>query len=278
MQKKLSIVLTLVLALFVAALGGCSSSNSNSSSTSKEDKTITVGAVPTPHAEILAQVKDVLAKEGYTLKVVEYNDYVLPNKALSSGDLDANYFQHQPYLDDFNKQNGTHIVGVASIHFEPFGIYAGNTKSLDHLKDGAIVALPNDATNEARALLLLESKGLITLKKDAGITATIQDIKSNPKNLQFKEIEAAQIIRAIKDVDIACVNGNYAIQGGYKISDALAVEKADSLAAKTYANIVAVNAGHEKDAKIQALVKALKSDEVRQFITDKYKGAVVPVF
>jgi D-methionine transport system substrate-binding protein len=271
MKKKLSIVLAFVLALSTVTLGGCST-------TAKEDKTIKVGASVTPHAKILEQTKETLAKEGYTLEVVEYNDYVLPNTALDNGELDANYFQHQPYLDDFNTENGTNLVSVASIHFEPFGIYAGKTESLDNLKDGAIIAVPNDATNEARALLLLEAQGLITLKADAGIKATIQDIESNPKNFEIKEIEAAQLVRALSDVDIACINGNYAIEGGYKVSDALAVEAADSLAAKTYANIVAVKSGNEKEEKIQALIQALQSDEVRKFIEDNYEGAVVPVF
>lgn len=270
MKKKLTLVLTLLL-VFTVVLGGCSKS-------SKEDKTITVGACVTPHSEILDQVKDALAKDGYTLKVVTYNDYVLPNKALTDGELDANYFQHQPYLDDYNKQYKTDIVPVASIHFEPMGIYAGKTTSLADIKDGATIAVPNDSTNEARALLLLEAQGLITLKKDAGITATVQDIESNPKNLSIKEIEAAQIARALKDVDVAVINGNYAIEGKLKVTDALAVESADSLAAKTYANIVAVNKGHEKDKKIQALVKALKTDAVRKYINDTYQGAVVPVF
>lgn len=271
MKKKLAIVLALVLAFSTFVLGACSSST-------EENNTIKIGAGVTPHAEILEQVKGILADDGYTLEIVEYNDYVLPNTALDSGELDANYFQHQPYLDNFNAENGTDIVSVASIHFEPFGIYAGKTSSLQELKDGAIVAVPNDTTNEARALLLLEAQGLITLKEGAGINATVQDIESNRKNLQIQEIEAAQLIRAISDVDIACINGNYAIEGGYAMSDALAVESADSLAAQTYANIIAVNKDHENDKKIQALVKALQSDEVRQFIEETYEGAVVPVF
>lgn len=272
MKKRLTIVLALALALTTVAFAGCSSSKK------EDDKTIKVGASVTPHAEILNQVKEDLAAEGYTLEVVEYNDYALQNPALDSGEIDANYFQHQPYLDDFNKEKGTKLVSAGSIHFEPFGVYAGKTKSLDALQDGAIVAVPNDTTNEARALLLLESQGLIKLKADAGITATVQDIESNPKNLEIKEIEAAQLVRALSDVDIACINGNYAIKGGYKVADALAVEAADSLAAKTYANIVAVKEGHENDAKIQALIKALQSDKVRKYIEDTYEGAVVPVF
>lgn len=246
--------------------------------TSSEDKTIKVGASPTPHAEILGEAKALLEKEGYTLEIIEYNDYVLPNTALDSGELDANYFQHQPYLDDFNSEKGTDIVSAGAIHFEPFGIYAGKTKSLDELADGATVAVPNDATNEARALLLLEAQGLIKLKENVGLLATKLDIVENPKNLDIQEIEAAQIARALVDVDIAAINGNYAIQGGLSVADALAVESADSLAATTYANIVAVNAGNETSEKVQALVKALQSEEVRKFIEEKYEGAVVPTF
>ncbi len=246
--------------------------------TKAEDKTIKVGASPTPHAEILEQAKAILEKEGYTLEIVEYNDYVLPNTALDSGELDANYFQHQPYLDDFNKENKTDIVSAGSIHFEPFGIYAGKTKSIEELKEGATIAVPNDATNEARALLLLEAQGLIKLKANAGLSATKLDIEENKLNLNIEEIEAAQIARALPDVDLAAINGNYAIQGGLSVTDALATEEADSLAATTYANIIAVNAGNENSEKVQALVKALQSEEIRKFIEEKYSGAVVPTF
>ena len=244
-----------------AAFTGCGKKN--------DDKTIKVGAVPTPHAEILKVIEDNLKEKGYKLEIVEYNDYVLPNKALEDGELDANYF---------NKENGTHIVSVASVHFEPFGIYAGKTKSLSDLKEGASVAIPNDTTNEARALLLLEAQGLIKLKKDAGIKATVVDIVSNPLNLKIEELEAAQVARAIKDVDIAAVNGNYAIAAGYTVEDALAVESADSLAAETYANVVAVKKGNENSKKTKALTEAILSDEVRDYINENYKGAVVPVF
>lgn len=243
-----------------------------------EDKTIKVGASPTPHAEILEQAKAILEKDGYTLEIVEYNDYVLPNTALDTGELDANYFQHKPYLDDFNKENGTDIVSAGAIHFEPFGIYAGKTKSIEELKEGATIAVPNDATNEARALLLLEAQGLIKLKADAGLSATKLDIEENKLNLNIEEIEAAQIARALPDVDLAAINGNYAIQGGLSVSDALATEEADSLAATTYANIIAVNAGNENSEKVQALLKALQSEEIRKFIEEKYTGAVVPTF
>ncbi len=271
MIKKRAFALLLGVSTIAALFTGCASKET-------EDKVIKVGAVPTPHGEILKSVEENLKEQGYTLQVVEYNDYVLPNKALEDGELDANYFQHQPYLDDFNEQNGTHIVSVGSVHFEPFGIYAGKTASLADLKDGATVAVPNDTTNEARALLLLEAQGLITLKEDAGISATVVDIVENPYNLDIKELEAAQIARAITDVDIACINGNYAIEAGYSVSQALAVESADSLAAKTYANVVAVKSGNENSEKTQALLKALLSDEVRTYITENYAGAVLPVF
>ncbi len=278
MKRKGSIIILSLLALTIGTLTGCASKTAQEDKAKAEDKTITVGACVTPHAEILAIAKDTLAKDGYTLKVVEYNDYVLPNTALESGELDANYFQHQPYLDDFNKEHDTHIVPVASVHFEPFGIYAGNTASFADLKDGAKVAVPNDTTNEARALLLLEAQGLITLKEGVGLQATVIDIAKNPLNLEIVELEAAQIARALSDVDIACINGNYAIEGGLTVKDALAVETADSVAAQTYANIVAVKEGNEESEKSKALVKALLSDEVREYINSTYNGAVVPVF
>lgn len=267
--KKLTSVVLLV-GTCAALLAGCGKS--------KSDQVIKVGAVPTPHAEVLRIVEDNLKEKGYTLEVVEYNDYVLPNKALNDGELDANYFQHQPYLDDFNAQNGTDIVSVGSIHFEPFGIYAGKTKAISDLKSGATVAVPNDTTNEARALLLLEANGLIKLREGAGISATAIDIIENPLNLNIQELEAAQIARSIQDVDIACINGNYAIQAGYTVKQALAVEAADSLAAKTYANVVAVKAGNENSEKTKALIEVLQSDEVRSYIEEHYDGAVVPVF
>lgn len=268
---KRAIVTGLAVIAGVAVLTGCQGKKS-------EDNKIVVGACVTPHGEILEQVKETLKEEGYTLEIVEYNDYVLPNKALDEGELDANYFQHQPYLDNFNKENGTDIVPVAEIHFEPLGIYAGKTASLKDLQDGATVAVPNDATNEARALLLLEANKLITLKSDAGVNATILDIQDNPLNLNIQEIAAEQIVRSLPDVDIACINGNYAIEGGLSTADVLNIEAADSLAADTYANIVAVNKGHEGDAKIQALIKAIQSEKVRKYIEETYKGAVVPVF
>lgn len=238
--------------------------------------TIVVGASPTPHAEILAEAAKLLKPQGYTLKIVEYSDYVQPNMALESKDLDANYFQHKPYLDDFNAQKGTKLVSMGGVHYEPFGIYAGKCKSLKDLKDGAQVAVPNDATNEGRALLLMEAVGLIKLKKDAGLAATRRDIAENPKNLKIEEIEAAQLVRALPDVDVAIINGNYAILGGLKVADALAVEAADSVAAATYANILAVRAGDEQRPELAALYKALTSPELAAFMKQKYAGAVLP--
>lgn len=275
MKSKRFLTLGLAFTLLVGSVGCGSKAVDDSKS---EDKVITVGASVSPHAEILEVAKANLEKEGYTLKIVEYNDYVLPNTALESGELDANYFQHQPYLDDFNKENSTNIVSAGSVHFEPFGIYAGKSNDIKALKEGSVVAVPNDTTNEARALLLLESQGLIKLKEGSGLSATILDIESNPLKLDIKEIEAAQIVRSLQDVDIACVNGNYAIDGGLSVKDALAVESADSLAAETYANIIAVKAGTEESDKTKALMSAILSDDVRKYIEDTYSGAVLPVF
>lgn len=274
MKRYAAVILTAGFA--AAVLTGCGTGASQSGDT--ESRTIVVGASPSPHAEILEQAKPVLEKEGYTLEIKEYNDYVQPNTALAAGDLDANYFQHTPYLEQFNEENNTSLVSAGQIHYEPFGIYAGKTGSLEELADGAQVAVPNDASNEARALLLLEAQGLITLADGAELNATKQDIVDNPKNLDIIEMEAAQLPRAIQDVDIAVINGNYAIPAGLKVTDALAVEDSDSVGAKTYGNIIAVQEGHEQDEKIQALVKALQSDEIRTYMEETNEGAVVPLF
>lgn len=243
-----------------------------------EVKKIIIGASPAPHAEILRAAGDVLAEKGYELDIKEYVDYIQPNLALESGDLDANYFQHFPYLESFNAQFGTKLASAASIHYEPFGIYAGKTSSLEEVADKAVVAVPNDVTNEARALLLLEAQGLITLKEGAGLEATKNDISENPKNLEIMEVEAAQIPRVLPDVDIAVINGNYAIEAGLKVSDALAIEDSQSIAATTYGNVVAVREGDETSDKSKALVEALTSDEIKKFIEETYEGAVVPLF
>lgn len=243
-----------------------------------EVKKIIIGASPAPHAEILRAAGDVLAEKGYELDIKEYVDYIQPNLALESGDLDANYFQHLPYLESFNEENGTKLVSAAAIHYEPFGIYAGKTKSLEELADGATVAVPNDTSNEARALLLLEAQGLIKLKDGAGLTATKNDIVENPKNIKLYEVEAAQIPRSIDDVDVAVINGNYAIDAGFKVSDALAVEDSQSIAATTYGNVIAVQEGKENDEAVKALIEALESDQVKAFIESTYEGAVVPLY
>lgn len=271
MKKALSVllVLTLLVSCF-AALAGCGSK--------KDDMTIKIGASPAPHAEILEVVKPILEKKGYTVEIVTYNDYVLPNTAVEQGELDANYFQHAPYMNNFNEENNTHLVSAGAIHYEPFGIYAGKVDSLDALVDGSTIAIPNDGSNEARALFLLEAQGLITLKEGTGYTATILDIDENPLNLNIVEMEAAQLVRALPDVDVAVINGNYAIDGGLKVADALATEDASSDAAQTYANIVAVKEGNENSQKIKDLVAALQSDEVAEFINTTYAGAVIPIF
>lgn len=277
-KLKKALALALTGAVIIGAFAGCGAKK-DSSDKKEETKKIVIGASPSPHADILKVAKKELKKEGYELEIKEYSDYVQPNTALESGDLDANYFQHKPYLDDFNKQKKTHLVSAGTIHYEPFGIFPGKTKTLKDLKKGATVAVPNDTTNEARALLLLQNQGLIKLKDGAGLTATKKDIVENKKDLAIKEIEAAQIPRSLKDVDIAVVNGNYALEAGLKVNkDALATEDADSIGAKTYGNIVAVKKGNEKSDATKALVKALKSDAVKKYINDKYDGAVVPLF
>ena len=281
-MKKKVLSFALALTLGLVAFAGCgkgsdsSASSSDGASASTEDKVIKVGASVTPHAEILNQIKEDLAEEGWTLEVVEYNDYVLPNTALEDGDLDANYFQHKPYLDDFNAENGTHIAAAIAVHFEPMGIYAGKSDDLSNVPDGAKIAVPNDTTNEARALLLLEAQGLIKLKDGVGVQATVLDIEENPKNIEIQELEAAQIAKVTKDVDFVVLNGNYALEGG--LGEAIAVEAADSLAAETYANYICVREGEESSEKTEALKKAILTEEVKKFINDSYSGAVLPVF
>ena len=273
-EKKMKKILALVLALSLTfALASCGGGDD------KKDDVIKVGASPVPHAEILEVAKDVLAEEGITLEIVTFQDYVLPNEAVTSGEVDANYFQHLPYLEHYNSENGTDLVSVEKIHYEPYGIYAGKTKSIEELADGAKIAVPNDSTNEERALLLLEQEGLIKLKEGAGIGAKKLDIVENPKNLDIVELEAAMIPRSLEDVDLAVINGNYAISAGLSVkTDALAIESVDSVGADTFANIVCVAKGNEDSPKVKALIKALKSDKVKEFIEEKYDGAVVPVF
>ena len=262
MKKKSARILALTLALTSAlALTGCGTE------AGADDTTIRVGASPAPHAEVLEVIADNLEEEGYTLEIV-----------VSEGDLDANYFQHISYLNNYNEENGTDLVSAGSIHYEPFALYAGKTASIDALTSGAQIAVPNDGTNEGRALKLLEAEGLITLDPDAGFLATKLDIVENPLNLDIVEMEAAQLPRVLTDVDMAVINGNYAIDAGLDLSDALAVEADDSEAASAYANVVAVANGNENSDKIKALVAALQSDEVKQFMEETYGGAVVPLF
>ena len=268
MKKRIAIALTLVLVLGLFA--GCAGKGN--------DKTITVAASPTPHAEILKVAAEVLAKDGYTLEIKEFNDYVQPNNVVEDGDMDANYFQHQPYLDDFNANNGTHLVSVAAIHYEPFGIYAGTKSSVDDLAEGDKIAIPNDGSNRARALFLLEANGVLTMKAGSGMDATVLDIQENPLNLEIVEMEAAQIAGVRDSVALAVINGNYALLAGLNVStDALASEDPESVSATTYANILAVKEGNENSPKIQALIKALQSEAVKTFINETYNGAVVPL-
>ena len=247
------------------------------SDTVEQKGTITVAASPTPHAEILEQAKPILQAMGWTLEVKEFQDYVQPNNVVESGEFDANYFQHIPYLENFNEEQGTHLVNAGGIHYEPFGIYPGTKSSLDDIAEGDTIAVPNDTTNEARALLLLQDNGILKLKDGAGLTATVLDIEENPYNVEILELEAAQVPRVKDEVAYVVLNGNYALDAGFSVAkDSLAYEKSDSDAAKTYVNVIAVKEGNENSEKILALVGVLKSDAIRQYINDTYDGAVVP--
>ena len=298
MQKRiLATVLTSVI--IAGAIAGCGSTGSTDTATAatsasaneaatsadaeasdaatSDSVVLKVAASPTPHAEILAQAKPILAKEGIDLEVTEFEDYVQPNEVVESGDFDANYFQHVPYLESFNEEKGTHLVTAGKIHYEPFGIYPGTKTSLDDIADGDVIAVPNDTTNEARALLLLQDNGLLTLKDDAGLEATVNDITENPHNLKIQEVEAAQVPHLVTEVAYVVMNGNYALEAGYTVSkDALAYEASDSEAAKTYVNIIAVKEGNENNDAIKKLVEVLKSDEIKDFINSNYNGNVIP--
>lgn len=242
-----------------------------------ETKTIKIAASATPHAEILEQAKPILEKQGYNLEITIFDDYVQPMTVVESGELDGNYAVHVPYLESFNEEQGTHLANAGGIHYEPFGIYPGSKSSLDEIAEGDVIAIPNDTTNEARALLLLEDNGLLKLKEGAGLTATINDIEENPNGIEFKELEAAQIPRVREEVAFVVLNGNYALEAGLSVAkDSIAFEKSDSEAAKTYVNIIAVKEGRENDEAVQALVKVLQSDEIKNYINDTYDGAVVP--
>ena len=267
MKKMVSIAIALLCAAVVFAGG------------KKDDgKIISVGATPEPHAAMLQLVVDDLAKEGITLEIKEFTDYVTPNEALESGQIMANFFQHLPYLESFNAERGYHLVNAGGIHIEPMALYSKKVAAITDIADGANIAIPNDPTNEGRALKLLEAEGLIKLDPEAGFLATKLDIVENPKNLEIVEMEAAQLPRVLSDVDMAVINGNYAIDAGLKLADAIAIEADDSEAAEAYANVVAVKKGNEDSDKIKALVAALKSDEVKKFMEETYGGAVVPLF
>ena len=276
MKKFGAFLLAGVLA--IGTLTGCGSTDKKAegSTGSTDSKVIKVAASATPHAEILEEAKPLLEKEGYDLEVTVFDDYVQPNEVVDSGDFDANYFQHAPYMEQFNKEKGTKLVDAGDIHYEPFGIYPGTKKSLDEIADGDEIAVPNDTTNEARALLLLQDNGLIKLKDGAGFTATVNDIAENPHNIKIVELEAAQVARVTGETAFVVLNGNYALQAGYSVKkDALAYEASDSEAAKTYVNIIAVKEGNEDSDAIKALVKVLKSDDIKKFIDEKYDGAVI---
>lgn len=277
MKKKsiLSVVLAGVLAIGLIGCGGTGSNGSGADS--KDDKVIKIGVTPKPHKEIVDAAVPLLEKEGYKVEITEFNDYVQPNTAVEEGSLDVNFFQHTPYLNEQVQSRGLHLKSVAAIHLEPMGLYSKKITSLDELKDGSTIAVPNDPSNEARALKLLAANGLIKIKD--GELVTPADITENPKNLQFSELEAAAVPRAVDDVDVAVINGNYAIEAGFDpTANAIVKEDKDSEAAKPYANIVVVKEGNENLEKIQALIKALTSDEVRDFINKEYNGAVIPVF
>lgn len=286
--------------LVVTALTGCTGASKQSTAASPKEETsastseqpkesteaehttadkgkITVAASATPHAEILEAAKPILAKEGWTLEITIFDDYVLPNEVVESGEFDANYFQHIPYLDSFNKEKGTHLVNAGGIHYEPFGIYPGKKKSLEEIAEGDVIAVPNDTTNEARALLLLQDNGIIQLKEGVGLEATVNDIVENPHNVKIEELAAEQIARVAPEVSYIVLNGNYALQAGYSVAkDAISYEKSDSEAAKTYVNVIAVKEGSESKEGIQALVKVLKSEEIKEYIQKTYDGAVIP--
>ncbi|MBR6486239.1 MAG: MetQ/NlpA family ABC transporter substrate-binding protein [Lachnospiraceae bacterium] len=275
-MKKISAKRVICLALSLVLTAGLLSGCAGAAGKGGNDKTIKIAASPVPHAEILEEAAKILEGYGYKLEITEFEDYVQPNLVVESGEFDANYMEHVPYLNSFNEEQGTHLVDAGDIHYEPFGIYPGTKKTLDEIADGDTIAIPNDTTNEARALLLLQDNCLHKLKDGASLTATVNDITENPYNIEFVELEAAQVARVVNEVSYVVLNGNYALEAGYSVGhDSIAYEATDSVAAQTYVNIIAVLEGHENDEKIKALVKALKSDDIKKFIEDKYDGAVV---
>ncbi len=281
-MKKQSLILLLILILSLALFAGCSVNTETTTAETPSAETPTaettilkVGATPVPHAELLSLVADDLLAQGIELQIVEFTDYVKPNLALNDGELDANFFQHQPYLDGFNAEHQTDVVSAGNVHVEPLALYSEKVNSADALPEGAVIAIPSDAVNGGRALILLEANGLITLSEDSGLDATELDIVENPKNLKFKAIEAAQLPRVLQDVDAAVINGNYAIEAGLNpVADGLLVEGAES----PYANILAVRAGEENNEALKALLAALQSEEVKAFIESTYEGSVVAAF
>lgn len=275
LSKLLAILLTFSLLFTACASKSNSTGDSSKEAPKTENKKLVVGATPLPHAEILNFVKPLLEEKGITLEVKEFTDYVTPNIALNDKELDANYFQHVPYMNDFAKEKGIELVSAVGVHIEPMAAYSQKIKSVDELKDGAKVAVPNDATNEGRALLLLQKQGLIKLKDAEGLSQTPKDIVENPKNLKFEELEAAQLPRVLQDVDLAIINTNYALEGNLNpVNDALFIEDKDS----PYVNILTVRPDNQNSPEIQELVKILNSEEVKNFINEKYKGAIVPAF
>ena len=277
-KKIIALAAAAALTLSLAACSGNNSSSTADNSSSDASSTvIRVGASPSPHAEILEFAKVQLAAKGYELEIVEFTDYVMPNVALYEGDLDANFFQHTPYLDNYNEQNGTDLVSACKVHFEPMGLYSETLTSVSDVAEGSKVGVPNDPTNEARALNLLEAQGLIKLREGAGLNATPLDIEENPLNLEFVELEAAQLPRNLSEFAIAAINGNYAIEAGI-LDKVIVNEAADSESAQEYANILAVQSGELETDKTKALAEALTSDETREFINTQYEDQFIPVF
>lgn len=277
MRKVYLAVLTLIILTVIAGCGTKKSAETEVKSEVKTLKKVVIGATPVPHAEILEKAKEELAKRGIELEIKIFTDYVTPNLSLQDKSLDANYFQHQPYLDDFNKEKGTDLISIAAVHYEPMGIYSKKIKTVSELKEGDEIAVPNDTTNEARALILLQDNGIIVLKDPSNLKSTLKDIKEYKVKVKIKEVEAAQISRAIDGIAAAVINGNYAIDAGLNPSkDALASEKSSSIAAKTYANILVVKKGEENREELKTVAEVLKSEEIKKFINEKYKGAVVP--
>lgn len=273
------IIATATVLSIASSFAACAADTETEGNANAEENTvITVGANITPHSEILEVAKPILAEQGITLNIVQLEDSVTPNTGVIEGSLDANYFQHVPYLEQFNLENGSDLVSIGAVHYEPFGIYAGRVSDLADLQDGAVVAVPNNVTNEARALLLLAQEGLLVLDEDAGINATVEDIIENPLNIQFEELAPEQLVAALPDVDVAVINGNYAIEGGLHVSQALAVEANDGLAAQTYGNIIATTPEHADDPALQALVEVLQGPEIAEYINNTYDGAVVPLY